>query len=224
MWFLAKAVGSMPFLRYGATTRTAHHDRPCHRHSLQPERVDIAFFSVGEGLGWNICARRCKSRAGVAVAYDLGRPYSDDWHRRLHGLRRHWSGTGRQGFWILRHLKEVPVGFAGRTCGELSAAPAVSWAILKRSCHCPAVRRLWSCLRVRRSPSQIGNTCEKVFGVSESESLPPPVIQSMTRMAGLQPYGSVSARHAFLTSRWIAVNLDAAWNRLRGSAGRRGLR
>src|SRR5665213_1107392 len=62
---LGGAVGSMP--RYdGATT---------YRTSIGPvidiRYKDIAFFSVGEGLGWNIW-HGDKSRVGVAVAYDLG--------------------------------------------------------------------------------------------------------------------------------------------------------
>jgi len=45
---------------------------------------DIAFASVGEGLGVNLL-RGDKYRAGVALGYDVGRPMSDEYHH-LHGL------------------------------------------------------------------------------------------------------------------------------------------
>jgi outer membrane scaffolding protein for murein synthesis (MipA/OmpV family) len=45
---------------------------------------DIAFFSVGEGLGVNLL-RGKQFRAGVALGFDRGRHVSDD-YPRLHGL------------------------------------------------------------------------------------------------------------------------------------------
>ena len=45
---------------------------------------DIAFASVGEGLGVNLL-RGDNYRAGVSIGYDLGRPMSDD-YEHLHGL------------------------------------------------------------------------------------------------------------------------------------------
>lgn len=45
---------------------------------------DIAFFSVGEGLGVNLL-RGDQFRAGLALGFDLGRHISDD-YPRLHGL------------------------------------------------------------------------------------------------------------------------------------------
>lgn len=45
---------------------------------------DLAFFSVGEGLGVNL-VRGKQFRAGVALGFDLGRHVSDD-YPRLHGL------------------------------------------------------------------------------------------------------------------------------------------
>jgi outer membrane scaffolding protein for murein synthesis (MipA/OmpV family) len=205
---LGGAVGSMP--RYdGATT---------YRTTIAPvidiRYKDIAFFSMGEGLGWNIW-HGDKSRAGIAVVYDLGRPYSDDWHH-LHGLADIGPAPVAKVFGSYVVSKQFPlvlradvrriVGGAGGLLGDLEAFMPL-----------PGSSKTFVMFAGPSITFSNRQYMRKVFGISESESLASgyPVYDAH---GGSTAIGFGFSATRFLTSRWM-VNLDAAWNRLRGSAG-----
>lgn len=204
---LGAALGSMP--RYdGATT---------YRESLGPvidiRYKDVAFFSVGEGLGWNIW-HGDKSRVGVAVAYDLGRPYSDDWHH-LHGLADIGPAPVVKVFGSYVVSKKFPlvlradmrriVGGAGGLLGDLEAFMPL-----------PGSSKTFVMFAGPSITFSNRQYMRKVFGVSEAESLASgyPIYDAH---GGSTAIGFGFSATRFLTPRWM-VNLDAAWNRLRGSA------
>jgi outer membrane scaffolding protein for murein synthesis (MipA/OmpV family) len=205
---LGGAVGSMP--RYdGATT---------YRTSIGPvidiRYKDLAFFSVGEGLGVNII-HGDRSRVGIAVAYDLGRPYSDDWHH-LHGLADIGPAPVVKIFGSYVVSKQFPlvlrvdvrriVGGAGGLLGDLEAFMPL-----------PGSSRTFVMFAGPSITFSNRQYMRKVFGVSASQSLPSgyPVYEAH---GGSTAIGLGFSATRFITPRWM-VNADAAWNRLRGSAG-----
>ena len=67
---------------------------------------DIAFFSVGEGLGVNL-VRGEQFRAGIALGFDLGRHVSDD-YPRLHGLNDIGNAPTLKAFASVVLSKQIP--------------------------------------------------------------------------------------------------------------------
>ena len=204
---LGAAVASMP--RYDGAQ--------VYRTSVGPVIIigykDIAFFSVGEGLGWNIW-HGDKSRVGVAIDYDLGRPYSDDWHH-LHGLADIGPAPVVKVFGSYVVSKQFPlilradirriVGGADGLLGDLEAYMPL-----------PGSSKTFVMFAGPSFTFSNRQYMRKVFGVSTSQSLASgyPVYEAH---GGSTAVGLGFSATRFVTQHWL-INADAAWNRLRGSA------
>jgi outer membrane scaffolding protein for murein synthesis (MipA/OmpV family) len=174
---------------------------------------DIAFFSLGEGLGVNFLRGRYY-RVGVSIGYDLGRRVPDD-DPNLHGLGDISLAPSVKLFGSYVLSKDFPlviqadvreiIGGAGGTLGDLEAymplpgssrkfvmflGPSITWA----SHH----------------------YVQKVFGVTQTQSLASgdPIFNVH---GGANSVGLGFSATAFITERWL-LNMDAAISRLLGSA------
>jgi outer membrane scaffolding protein for murein synthesis (MipA/OmpV family) len=204
---LGAAVAAMP--RYDGA-------RP-YRESPGPVIVilyrDIAFASVGEGLGVNLL-RGDKYRAGVSIGYDLGRPMSDD-YGHLHGLGDITPAPVLKVFGSYVVSKEFPlvvradvrriVGGADGLLGDLDAfmpLPGSSKTFV-----------MFAGPSVTFSNRQY---MRKVFGVSASQAAASayPVYDAH---GGSTAVGLGFSASRFMTQHWL-INTDLAWNRLLGSA------
>jgi len=174
---------------------------------------DLAFFSVGEGIGVNFL-RGEKYRVGVSLGYDVGRRVSDDYNN-LHGLGDISVAPSVKLFGSYVVSKAFPmviqmdvrqiVGGADGALGDLEAylplpgssktfvmfaGPSITWANHRY--------------------------LQKEFGVTQAQSLASgdPIfnVHSGTNSVGL---GFSVTR--FITKHWL-LNADGAISHLRGSA------
>ena len=177
---------------------------------------DRAFFSAGEGIGYNFL-RGSNYRVGMAVGYDSGRREADDYDH-LRGLgnislapsvKLFGSYVVSKAFPLVvqADVRQIVLGGADGTLGDLEAymplpgssktfvmflGPSITWA--------------------NRSYLQ------KEFGVTAEQSLastehyPIFAVHGGTNSVGL----GFSATKIF-TQRWL-LNVNAAYSRLRGSA------
>jgi outer membrane scaffolding protein for murein synthesis (MipA/OmpV family) len=174
---------------------------------------DIAFASVGEGLGVNLL-RGPNYRAGVSVGYDLGRPMSDD-YGHLHGLGDISAAPVLKLFGNYVISKEFPlvlradvrrvIGGADGLLGDLDAFMPL-----------PGSSKTFVMFAGPTVTFSNGQYMRRVFGVSaeQAEDSGHPVYAAR---AGLTAVGVGFSASRFLTAHWL-INTDLAWNRLRGSA------
>jgi outer membrane scaffolding protein for murein synthesis (MipA/OmpV family) len=177
---------------------------------------DIAFFSVGEGLGYNFL-RGSNYRVGIAVGYDSGRREADEYDH-LRGLgnislapsvKLFGSYVVSKAFPIViqADVRQIVLGGADGTLGDLEAymplpgssktfvmflGPSITWA--------------------NRSYLQ------KEFGITEEQSLASseryPVFNAH---GGTNSVGLGFSATKIFSQRWL-LNVNAAYSRLRGSA------
>src|SRR3984957_19207888 len=174
---------------------------------------DLAFASVGEGIGVNLLHGE-KYNAGVSVGYDLGRPMSDD-YRHLHGLgdisaapvlKLFGSYVVSKAFpLVLRADARRVVGGADGLLGDLEAFMPLPGSSQKFVMFAgPSIT-----FANRQYMS-------RVFGVSAAQAA-----DSSSRLydahGGNMAVGLGFSASRFFTAHWL-VNADLAWNRLRGSA------
>jgi outer membrane scaffolding protein for murein synthesis (MipA/OmpV family) len=204
---LGGAVASEP--RYGGSST--------YRTSLAPvidiRFRDIAFASVGEGLGWNVW-HGDMSRAGIAVGYDLGRPMSDD-YRRLHGLGDISAAAVVKLFGSVVVSKSFPLVLRADVRRIVEGAGG-ALADLEAFMPLPGSSRT---LVMFAGPSVTFSNrqyAQRVFGVSaaQSDSSGYPVYNAH---GGSQAAGVGFSATRFITPHWL-VNTDLAWNHLLGSA------
>src|ERR1700722_4461350 len=204
---LGAAVAAMP--RYDG----AH----SYRESPAPVIVilyrDIAFASVGEGLGVNL-VRGANYRAGVSIGYDLGRPMSDE-YQHLHGLGNISAAPVVKVFGSYVISKEFPlilradvrriVGGANGLLGDLDAYMPL-----------PGSSKTFVMFAGPTITFSNGQYMRKVFGVSASQAAASgyPVYAAH---GGSTAIGLGFSASRFMTPHWL-INMDLAWNRLRGSA------
>jgi outer membrane scaffolding protein for murein synthesis (MipA/OmpV family) len=174
---------------------------------------DIAFITVGEGIGWNFI-RGNNYRVGVALGYDLGRKESADLDH-LRGL----GDIGRApifkifGSYVIS--KEFPlvlradirriVGGADGVLGDLEAYLPLPGSSKK--------------LAMFAGPSvMFANRVhmQNVFGISADQATASGYPQYDAH-GGANAVGFGFSATRFLTDHWL-INLDAAANRLLGSA------
>jgi len=174
---------------------------------------DIAFLSVGEGLGVNLL-RGDHYQAGVAVAYDLGRKMSDD-YTHLRGLGDIAPAPAFKAFATYVLAKKFPlvlradvrqiVGGANGMVGDLEAYLPL-----------PGSSRKFVMFAGPSITYADHRYLQHVFGVDRAQSL----------ASGYPEFGVHGGENAvgvgfsatrFITKHWL-VNLDAAVNHLRGSA------
>jgi outer membrane scaffolding protein for murein synthesis (MipA/OmpV family) len=174
---------------------------------------DVAFASVGEGLGVNLLSGN-QYRAGVALGYDLGRRVSDD-ASHLEGLGDISAAPVVKAFASYVISKEFPlvvradvrriVGGSDGTLGDFELFMPLPGASRR--------------LVVLAGPSITfadKRYTQRLFGVTEAQSLASgyPVFDTH---AGTSAEGfGLSATH-LVTDHWL-INLNGAINRLRGSA------
>lgn len=174
---------------------------------------DLAFASIGEGLGVNVLVGD-HYRAGVALAYDLGRRVSDD-YTHLHGLGDISRSPALKAFASYVISKDFPlvlrldvrqlIGGADGMTGDaglymplpgsskkliLFAGPSITFA-----------DRLYE---------------QKVFGVSAAQAAASGYANYQAH-AGFNAAGVGFSATRFITEHWL-VNVDAAYDRLLGSA------
>jgi outer membrane scaffolding protein for murein synthesis (MipA/OmpV family) len=175
---------------------------------------DIAFASVGEGLGVNI-VQGDHYRAGVALGYDLGRRVSDDL-THLRGLGDIGRAPAFKAFGSYVVSKEFPLVVRAdvrQIIGGASGAQADLGAYfpLPGSSKTLVMFAGPSITFADRRYSQ------KEFGVTPAQALASgyPVYDAH---AGANAVGFGLSASRFITSRWL-INADAAVDHLLGSAG-----
>ncbi len=174
---------------------------------------DIAFASVGEGLGVNL-VRGDNYGVGISIGYDLGRPMSDE-YQHLHGLGDISAAPVVKVFGSYVISKELPivlradvrriVGGANGLLGDLDAfmpLPGSSKSFI-----------MFAGPTITFSNRQY---TRKVFGVSgvQASASEFPIYDAH---GGLTAAGLGFSASRFLTQHWL-INTDLAWNRLLGSA------
>ena len=174
---------------------------------------DIAFASVGEGLGVNLL-RGDNYRAGVSIGYDLGRQMSAE-YEHLRGLGDIRPAPVIKVFGSYVISKKVPlvlradvrriVGGADGLLGDLDffmPLPGSSKTLI-----------MFAGPTVTFSNGQY---TRKAFGVSAAQAAASayPVYDAH---GGLTAFGVGFSASRFMTQHWL-INADLAWNRLLGSA------
>jgi len=174
---------------------------------------DIAFASVGEGLGVNLL-RGDKYRAGVAIGYDLGRPMSDD-YRHLHGLGDISAAPSVKLFGSYVVSKQFPlvlradvrriVGGANGVLGDLDAFMPL-----------PGSSKTFVMFAGPSMTFSDRHYMQKLFGVTAAQASASayPVYDAH---GGSTAYGLGFSASRFMTQHWL-INADLAWNHLTGSA------
>lgn len=174
---------------------------------------DLAFASVGEGIGVNLL-HGDNYRAGVLLGYDLGRRVSDD-YTHLHGLGDIGRAPAAKVFASYAVSKSFPLVLRGNVRQILGGADGV---VADIGAYMPlpgSSKKLimffgpsvtWADHRYQ----------QKEFGVTPAQSLasgyPLYAAHAGNNEAGL---GFSATR--FLTEHWL-INADAAVNRLLGSS------
>ena len=204
---LGGAVASMP--RYGGARVYQVSAGPV----IDIRYRDIAFASVGEGLGWNIW-HGDKSRAGVAIGYDLGRPVADDYHH-LRGLGDIHPAPVVKVYGSFVISKEFPlvlradvrrfVGGAGGALGDLEAFMPL-----------PGSSRTFIMFAGPSVTFANRQYNQKVFGVSTIQASDS-AYRVYNAHGGSQSAGLGFSATRFITPHWL-INSDMAWNHLLGSA------
>ncbi len=174
---------------------------------------DVAFASIGEGLGVNLIhADHC--RAGISIGYDLGRRESD-YYSHLRGLG---------------DIRPAPVMKAFASCVLSKKFPLVVRADVRQFVGGAdgALGDLQAYMPLPGSSKEFfmfaGPTltfadhlyAQKEFGVSAAQALAS-AFPDYQAHAGLNAVGLGFSATRFISSRWL-INLDVAANRLRGSA------
>ncbi len=174
---------------------------------------DIAFASVGEGLGVNLL-RGDNYRAGISIGYDLGRPMSAE-YQHLHGLGNISAAPVVKLFGSYVLSKQFPlilradlrriVGGANGLLGDVDAFMPL-----------PGSSKSFVMFAGPTITFSNGQYMRHVFGVSASQSAASgyPIYNAH---GGQTALGLGFSASRFMTPHWL-INTDLAWNRLRGSA------
>ncbi len=202
----------------GVATEVAPVYDGAHAYRVQPGPViniryyDLAFLSVGEGLGVNLL-RGDHYLAGVAVTYDLGRRVSED-YTDLHGMGDIRPAPVAKAFGSYVLSKKFPlvlradirqiVGGANGTVGDLEAylpLPGSSKTFVMFAG--PSI----TFASHRYLQSYFGVTAAQSMASGYPEYSPHP---------GTNAVGVGFSATRFVTKHWL-INADAALNQLRGS-------
>jgi outer membrane scaffolding protein for murein synthesis (MipA/OmpV family) len=174
---------------------------------------DIAFASVGEGLGINLL-RGPNYRAGISLGYDLGRPMSDE-YQHLRGLGDIHAAPVVKAFGSYVISKEFPlvlradvrriVGGTDGLLGDLDAFMPL-----------PGSSKTFVMFAGPTITFSNRQYMRKAFGISAAQAATSayPVYDAH---GGLTAAGLGFSASRFMTQHWL-INTDLAWNRLLGSA------
>jgi outer membrane scaffolding protein for murein synthesis (MipA/OmpV family) len=174
---------------------------------------DIAFASVGEGVGVNLLSG-ANYRAGVSIGYDLGRKMSDD-YAHLHGLGNIDAAPVVKVFGSYVISKSFPlvlradvrriVGGADGLLGDLEAFMPL-----------PGSSKTFVMFAGPSMTFSNRQYTQKVFGVSDAQAADT-AYPAYAAHGGTTAYGLGFSASRFLTAHWL-INADLAWNHLTGSA------
>lgn len=174
---------------------------------------DIAFASVGEGLGVNLLHGE-HYRGGLALTYDLGRLESND-VAHLHGLGDIAHAPALKAFMSYAVSKSFPLVLRGDVRQFVGGADGLV-ADLDAYMPLPGSSRR---LVMFAGPSYTyadHRYMQKEFGITDSQSIASGY-PSYDAHAGSDAVGFGFSATGFLTEHWL-INLDAAVNHLLGSA------
>jgi outer membrane scaffolding protein for murein synthesis (MipA/OmpV family) len=174
---------------------------------------DIAFASISEGLGVNVLMGD-NYRAGVALAYDLGRRVSDD-VGHLHGLQDIARAPAIKLFGSYVVSKEFPVVFRVDVRQIIGGADGL---IGDAGVYLPLPGSSKSLVMFAGPSVTFANRryLQRTFGVTQAESLSSGYPDFAAR-SGFEAAGFGFSATRFVTDRWL-INFDAAVNHLLGSA------
>jgi outer membrane scaffolding protein for murein synthesis (MipA/OmpV family) len=174
---------------------------------------DIAFASVGEGIGVNLL-RGENYRAGVLLGYDLGRKVSDD-YTHLHGLGDIGRAPVIKAFASYAVSKEFPLVLRGDVRQIIGGADGMEADI---GAYMPLPGSSEKLIMFAGpSVTYADHRYEqKEFGVTPAQSQTSgyPVYDAR---AGANAAGFGFSATRFVTPHWL-INVDTAVNRLFGSA------
>lgn len=174
---------------------------------------DIAFASVGEGIGANIL-RGDHYRAGIAVGYDFGRRVSDD-YGHLHGLGDISVAPFIKVFGAYAISRAFPLTLRA-DIRRIAGGADGTLADLETYLPLPGSSETLVLFAGPSITFADRRYLQRVIGVSKSQASASgyPVFDAH---AGLNAIGLGLSATRFINSRWL-VNVDAAINRLCGSA------
>jgi outer membrane scaffolding protein for murein synthesis (MipA/OmpV family) len=174
---------------------------------------DIAFVSVGEGIGVNLL-RGENYRAGIQVGYDLGRRVSDD-SVHLRGLGDIKRAPTVEAFASYAISKEFPLVMRGDVRQYVGGADGM---VADVGVYMPLPGSSKKLIMFAGPSITYADHryLQKEFGVTPAQSLASgyPIYDPH---AGTNAVGFGFSATRFLTDHWL-INLDAAANHLLGSA------
>lgn len=173
---------------------------------------DLAFISVGEGIGVNIIHAK-HVRAGIAVGYDLGRSTSSDY--RLRGLPDIEPAAVPKAFaeWALsRYFPLILRGDVRRMIrgGDGYVGDAEAYMPL------PGSSRRFVMFAGASYTFADRRHMQETFGITPDQAQSS-VLPAFTAHGGSNAKGVGFSATLFVTNHWL-MNMDAAVNRLLGSA------
>ncbi len=176
---------------------------------------DIAFASVGEGLGVNLLHGE-KYLAGISVGYDLGRPMSDD-YTHLRGLGDISAAPVVKLFASYVLSKAFPLVLRTDARRIVGSAGAEGWlGDVEAFMPLPGSSKTFVMFAGPSFTFSNGQYMQRVFGVTAPQSAASGYPMFATHGGALAAGLGFSASR-FVTEHWL-INVDVAWNRLRGSA------
>jgi outer membrane scaffolding protein for murein synthesis (MipA/OmpV family) len=174
---------------------------------------NIAFFSVGEGLGVDLL-RATHFRAGVALGYDLGRPVDED-STRLRGLGNIGAAPVAKIYSSIVLARKLPlilrvdvrqfIGGAGGAVADVGAYVPL-----------PGSSRRFVMFAGPAITFANHRYLQKEFGVSAAQAAASGYARFDAR-AGATTEGVGFSATGFLTTHWL-VNVEGTLSRLLGSA------
>jgi len=175
---------------------------------------DIAFASVGEGLGVNLL-RGETYRAGVAVGYDLGRRVQDD-YSHLHGLGdiRPAPMIKLFGSWVLS--KQFPMDLRADVREIVGRGAHEMLADVDAFMPLPGSSKTFVMFAGPSITFANGLYTQKTFGVSAAQSAASGY-RTFDAHGGANAIGLGFSATRFITPHWL-INSDLAVNRLLGGA------
>src|SRR6266851_7731877 len=174
---------------------------------------DIAFVSVGEGVGVNVL-RGENYRAGVFLGYDLGRHVEDD-YGHLHGLGDIGRAPAAKLFISYAISKEFPMVLRGDVRQIIGGADGMV-ADVGVYMPLPGSSKKFIMFAGPSITYADHRYLQKEFGVTSAQALASgyPVYDPH---AGTSAVGLGISATRFITDHWL-INLDGAVNHLLGSA------
>ncbi len=174
---------------------------------------DIAFASVGEGLGMNLL-RGANYRAGISIGYDLGRPMSDD-YGHLQGLGDIKAAPVVKVFGSYVVSKEFPLVMRGDLRRVIGGANGLL-GDLDAFMPLPGSSKTFIMFAGPTITFSNGQYMRRTFGVSAAQAAASRY-SVYAAHGGLTAVGLGFSASRFMTQHWL-INMDLAWNRLLGSA------